>query len=111
VHQHWQLPGQAAAVQVERTHAAATRGCAYAGCANLSAGDGRSKLCSGCRVARYCGAECSHADWRQGGHRRACKALAAGPAAAAGGGSGVLGGTMRTSLLFCPVLAPSHEHC
>jgi hypothetical protein len=77
VHQHWQLPEQAAAVQVERTHAAATRSCAYAGCANLSAGDGSSKLCSGCRVARYCGAECSHADWRQGGHRRVCKALTA----------------------------------
>jgi hypothetical protein len=76
VHQHWQLPEQATAVQVERTQAAATRSCAYACCANLG-GDGGSKLCSGCRVARYCGAECSHADWRQGGHRRVCKALAA----------------------------------
>jgi hypothetical protein len=76
VHQHWQLPEQATAVQVERTQAAATRSCAYAGCANLGAGGG-SKLCSGCRVARYCGVECSHADWRQGGHRRVCKALAA----------------------------------
>jgi hypothetical protein len=76
VHQHWQLPEQAAAVQVERAQTAATRSCAYAGCANLGGGDG-GKLCSGCRVARYCGAECSHADWRQGGHRRVCKALAA----------------------------------
>jgi hypothetical protein len=76
VHQHWELPEQAAAVQVERTQAAATRSCAYSGCANLSGGDS-SKLCSVCRVARYCGAECSHADWRQGGHRRVCKTLAA----------------------------------
>jgi hypothetical protein len=76
VHQHWQLPEQAAAVQVERTHAAATCSCAYAGCANLGGNSG-SKLCSGCRVARYCSPECSNADWRQGGHRRVCKALAA----------------------------------
>ena len=34
-------------------------------------------LCSGCRTAWYCGTACSHADWRQGGHKRACKALAA----------------------------------
>jgi hypothetical protein len=88
VHQHWQLPEQAAALQVERTQAAATRSCAYACCANLGGGDG-GKLCSGCRVARYCGAECSHADWRQGGHRRVCKALSGDPAAAAGGGRGV----------------------
>ncbi len=41
---------------------------------------------------RYCSTACSHADWRQGGHKLVCKALAAERAerkaqAAAGGGS------------------------
>ena len=30
---------------------------------------------SGCRTAWYCGTACSHADWREGGHRRMCKLL------------------------------------
>ena len=33
--------------------------------------------CSACRAVWYCGTACSHADWREGGHRRVCKALAA----------------------------------
>ncbi len=33
--------------------------------------------CSACRAVWYCGTACSHADWRQGGHRRVCKALGA----------------------------------
>ena len=32
---------------------------------------------SACRAVWYCGIACSHADWREGGHRRMCKALAA----------------------------------
>ena len=32
---------------------------------------------SACRTAWYCGTACSHADWREGGHRRTCKRLAA----------------------------------
>ncbi|EFN51388.1 hypothetical protein CHLNCDRAFT_141006 [Chlorella variabilis] len=63
--------------------AAAARGCAYLACASLGgeggaeAGQGGgSRRCSGCRVAWYCGTECSHADWRAG-HKRVCKALAA----------------------------------
>ena len=32
-------------------------------------------VCSACRAVWYCGTACSHADWRQGGHRRVCKAL------------------------------------
>jgi hypothetical protein len=84
LHTFWQLPEQVAAARLEVAQVAATRSCAYLGCSNLGmsgglgAGQGvGSKLCSGCRVAWYCGAECSHADWRQGGHRRVCKALGA----------------------------------
>lgn len=31
--------------------------------------------CSACHVSWYCGTACSHADWREGGHRRVCKLL------------------------------------
>ena len=37
--------------------------------------------CSACRAVWYCGTACSHADWREGGHRRICKALGAARAA------------------------------
>ena len=30
---------------------------------------------SACRSVWYCGTACSHADWREGGHRRVCKLL------------------------------------
>lgn len=30
---------------------------------------------SKCLVAQYCSTACSHADWREGGHRRMCRAL------------------------------------
>ena len=33
--------------------------------------------CSACRVVWYCSTACSHADWREGGHRRMCRALGA----------------------------------
>ena len=36
-----------------------------------------NRTCSACRAVWYCGTACSHADWREGGHRRMCKALAA----------------------------------
>ena len=32
-------------------------------------------LCSACRAVWYCGTACSHADWREGGHRSVCRAL------------------------------------
>jgi hypothetical protein len=35
-----------------------------------------AKLCSRCRVARYCSAECQAGDWRAG-HKAACRTLAA----------------------------------
>ncbi|KAL4419917.1 hypothetical protein ABPG75_007015 [Micractinium tetrahymenae] len=86
---HWALPEQAQAAALERHGAAATRSCAYLRCANLggvgalhrggpAAGQGvGSKRCSACGVSYYCGTACSHADWRAGGHKRACKLLAA----------------------------------
>ena len=33
--------------------------------------------CGGCRAVWYCGEACANADWREGGHRKVCKALAA----------------------------------
>jgi hypothetical protein len=81
--QHWQQPEQQAAARFELAQAAATRCCAYLPCAQLgaqggpAAGEGvGSKRCSGCRVAWYCGTDCSHADWRAG-HIKVCRALAA----------------------------------
>jgi hypothetical protein len=80
--------GQAAEHALQHVQAAATRSCAYLACANLAheGGPAAGKLsgnlrCRGCKVVWYCGPDCSHADWRAGGHRRVCKALAAaGPA-------------------------------
>jgi hypothetical protein len=43
---------------------------------------GRSCICAGCRIARYCGRACQRAMWRQ--HKPVCKALAAAAAAAGG---------------------------
>ena len=40
---------------------------------------GRACVCSGCRVARYCGRECLRQHWKQ--HKPVCKALAAAAAA------------------------------
>jgi hypothetical protein len=42
---------------------------------------GRSCICGGCCIARYCGRDCQRAAWRQ--HKPVCKALAAAAAAAA----------------------------
>jgi hypothetical protein len=70
--------------QKQQAEYAAARSCAYLGCANLAAeggpaaGQGHgSKKCSGCRAVWYCGEACQLADWREGGHRRVCKQLAA----------------------------------
>ena len=41
---------------------------------------GRSCICGGCCIARYCGRACQRAAWRQ--HKPVCKALAAAAAAA-----------------------------
>ena len=56
---------------------------------------GRACVCSGCRVARYCGRECLRQHWKQ--HKPVCKALAAaaatlksGAGASAAGLPGVL---------------------
>ncbi|KAL4447721.1 hypothetical protein ABPG75_004940 [Micractinium tetrahymenae] len=79
-----QQAGRQAAAQLELAQAAATRSCAYLRCANLGAEGGPgagqqpgSKRCGGCRAVWYCGTACQHADWREGGHRRMCAALAA----------------------------------
>lgn len=37
----------------------------------------KAKRCSGCKVTRYCCAACQAADWKEGGHRHACKLLQA----------------------------------
>jgi hypothetical protein len=81
--QFWESPGRQNTAAVEMAQAAATRCCAYLGCAQLGqqggpgAGEGvGSKRCSRCHVAWYCGTACSHADWRAG-HSKMCKVLAA----------------------------------
>jgi hypothetical protein len=58
-------------------------GCAsMAGLSELASVSGRSCVCGGCRVARYCGRACQRAVWKQ--HKPVCAALSA-----AGGGAGV----------------------
>ena len=69
---------------VELAQAASALPYAYLGCAKLAAGSERGRRCSRCRVARYCGRACSHADWRAV-HRRMCAALAATRTAQQGG--------------------------
>ncbi|PNH08844.1 hypothetical protein TSOC_004579 [Tetrabaena socialis] len=58
--------------------------CGNPGCRNLGCGDVEADLklqqCSGCRVLRYCCAECQKEHWRQG-HKAECAAVAAGRSA------------------------------
>ena len=55
--------------------------CNNPACANLSSPtemrlvSGRSCICGGCHLARYCGRACQRAAWKQ--HKPVCKALAA----------------------------------
>ena len=77
---HWQeqdaAPERQQAAQLELAQAAAARAsCAHLACPNLEATGRRGKLCTGCRVARYCCRDCSVADWRAG-HHAACRLLA-----------------------------------
>jgi hypothetical protein len=51
-----------------------------AGLTELGLASGRSCLCGGCLVARYCGRACQRAVWKQ--HKPVCTALAAAAAAA-----------------------------
>jgi hypothetical protein len=61
--------------------------CNNPACTNLSGPSevrlvsGRSCICAGCRIARYCGRVCQRAAWKQ--HKPVCKALAAAAAIAA----------------------------
>ena len=63
--------------------------CNNPGCRNVS-GDsevalvsGRSCICAGCKVARYCGRNCQRACWKV--HKSVCQTLAAAAQASAGG--------------------------
>jgi hypothetical protein len=64
--------------------------CNNPGCTNmlgpteLASVSGRSCICAGCVVARYCGRVCQRACWKQ--HKPVCQALAAAAAAPAGAG-------------------------
>lgn len=71
----WALPEQAAAARLEAARAAGGRRCANLCCASLQGGLPRKK-CGKCGT-RYCCAACCIADWRQGGHKEVCAALAA----------------------------------
>ena len=57
------------------------------GLSELAAVSGRSCICGGCRVARYCGRACQREAWQQ--HKPVCAALSA--AAAAGAPGAVVG--------------------
>ena len=60
-------------------------GCtSMAGLSELAAVSGRSCICAGCRVARYCGRACQRAAWKQ--HKPVCGAISAAAADAAGTG-------------------------
>ena len=80
-------PAQQAQLAVEAAEALATRACAHPCCTTVvgasEAAVPRGKLCSGCRLVRYCGPRCQKADWRA--HKAACREVAtrraeAGPA-------------------------------
>ena len=82
-----QDPAQRAQQAVEAAEALATRACAHPASTTVvgasEAAAPRGKLCSGCRLVRYCGAACQKADWPA--HRAACREVAsrragAGPA-------------------------------
>lgn len=36
---------------------------------------GATKVCTGCRVARYCSKDCSRMHWKTGGHKEDCKEM------------------------------------
>jgi hypothetical protein len=55
------------------------------GLSELAAVSGRSCICAGCRVARYCGRACQRAAWKR--HKPECGALSAAAAAAEGAGA------------------------
>ncbi len=88
--EHEALPGKQEAPDslteqaVQRAQAlAALPRCAHLACTNLAGASEaqlRMRLCSACRVSRYCSAACQLADWRAG-HKRVCAALAAAQAA------------------------------
>jgi hypothetical protein len=67
--------------------------CNNPACSNLSGlselglVSGRSCVCGGCRLARYCGRACQRAVWKQ--HKPLCAALAAASSAPAAGAAGV----------------------
>ena len=68
--------------RMEAARALATRHCARLGCTSATAyglPEPSHKVCTGCRVVRYCGAACQKKDWSA--HKAACAALAAEAAA------------------------------
>ena len=80
--EHWGQPEQQQQDALQLAQAGATRSCAYLRCANVGGEGGPaasqgagSRRCGQCRAVWYSNTVCSHADWRQGGHRHVCKAL------------------------------------
>ena len=62
---------------VERTKVLGTLPCSHLGCTHVSTAYRplKGRICSKCKVARYCCTECQAADWKK--HRRACPVIAA----------------------------------
>lgn len=75
-------PQQAAALSLRTARALASRACGNPRCTDLGGGSEaelrarKGKVCSGCRALRFCCAACQRAAWA-GGHRAACRLLAA----------------------------------
>ena len=78
-----QLQGLGSALNtLPMPHACNNAGCtSMLGASELASVSGRSCICAGCLVARYCGRACQRAAWKQ--HKPVCKALAASAAGAA----------------------------
>ena len=62
-------------------------GAPFKPCAGCGRPSEQLRSCSGCRSAAYCSRQCQLKHWKEGGHKRECKRLAAAAATAAAGGA------------------------
>jgi hypothetical protein len=60
---------------VRRAEVLAVLPCAFVGCSIFASPEGKNyRMCSGCKIVRYCCAQCQKNDWKV--HKVACKAAA-----------------------------------
>ena len=58
-------------------------------------GADKAKACQGCGTVAYCSTDCQRIDWRDRGHRKACKSIQAERAAEAAPAAPAAGGVLR----------------